>query len=211
MVVLACCFIATAVPFFINKYGFHLPLPTDTTARGTCRISPGFHVDCLPDFSSTAVVSLAAQQECERRFCCWDNSTGFYERQHFNTKIISTLFPDAPCYQRLPTYDYSSKIENISPDTFSGLLKNKHLLDGETSTHSYHIVPGSLPGHVTINIGDATSMEKTRQEANNLTINVGCPGFQGSDKNPQENCQNSIFTFEIGKTQTKFYINIRCH
>ena len=91
----------------------------------------------------------------------------------------------------------------MSPDTFSGLLKNKHLLDGETSTHSYQIVPGSLPGHVTINIGDATSMEKTRQEINNLTVNVGCPGFQGSDKNPQENCQNSIFTFEIGKTQTK--------
>ena len=102
MVVLACCFIATAVPFFINKYGFHLPLPTDTTARGTCRISPGFHVDCLPDFSSTAVVSLAAQQECERRFCCWDNSTGFYERQHFNTKIISTLSELQNIHRRRP-------------------------------------------------------------------------------------------------------------
>ena len=76
MVVLASCFIATAVPFLINKYGFHLPLPTDTRTQGTCRIASGFQIDCLPDYSSAAVGSEAAQLECERRFCCWDNSTG---------------------------------------------------------------------------------------------------------------------------------------
>ena len=69
------------------------------------------------------------------------------------------------------------------------------------SRHSYQLESGDLPGHVIIRIGDETATEKTESDANvnNLTINVGCPGFQGEDKIPSENCQNEIFSFEIGK------------
>ena len=76
LLVLCGCFIAVAVPYLVNRFGFDLPLPSDFSNSGTCRINPGFKVDCLPDMSQSYISSLAAESFCEARGCCYDNTTG---------------------------------------------------------------------------------------------------------------------------------------
>ena len=58
------------------RYGFNLPLPTESSNSGTCRINTGFKVDCLPEKSSSYIRTLTGQRDCEGRGCCYDNSTG---------------------------------------------------------------------------------------------------------------------------------------
>ena len=58
------------------RFGFNLPLPSDYSNSGTCRINNGFKVDCLPDMSQSYISSLAAEKDCEARGCCYDNTTG---------------------------------------------------------------------------------------------------------------------------------------
>ena len=59
-----------------SRFGFDLPLATDNSNSGTCRINDGFKVDCLPDMSQSYILSQSAQYDCQVRGCCYDNTTG---------------------------------------------------------------------------------------------------------------------------------------
>jgi len=182
IVVLAACFIGTAVPYFISKFGFGLPLSTEKDDFGTCRINEGFHVDCLPEFSSDDLQDqiAIAQIRCDDRNCCWDSSKS------------------VPCFQPLPSKQFSSKVVNMSDDTKSGTLKNVHLLDkSSTSTYGYTISEMNS-GHIIVDIGTPIQQSHAyNDDANvNISVKAGCPAFQGNAE-AAINCKDEIFIFDI--------------
>ena len=103
-----------------------------------------------------------------------------------------------PCYQKLPSYTYSSKIFNMTPDTMTGYLTNNHLLDQNTSYHSYRVVSGAVEGHVIINIGDDSEAGSDNTDNNDLNVLIGCPKAEGIENQADTQCTDDVFTFEIG-------------
>jgi len=184
LVVIVCGLIAGVVPFFVNKYGFHLSAESQSTEDGTCRLLTGFKKDCLPDFSAGSLVTTDAKDRCAERGCCWDNST---------TQMVN-------CFHQLPSYQYSAKVENIAADTMSGELMLGSVLENTEPKKSEYKISSDGCGHVVFDIG--TGGEALTPECSNesVSILVGCPGFSGVEANK---CAHpDIFTLELTPTST---------
>jgi len=183
LVVVFCGIIAVAIPFTVNRYGFHLTVETQSGEEGSCRVSTGFKMDCLPDFSALSLITATAKTRCVQRGCCWDNST------------VQSI----TCFYRLPAYQYSSKLNTISADTMSGELEVSSVLgSGDSSTTKFKI-SSDKKGHVVIDIGvEDEGLANDGDDFDPVNIIVGCPGFSGTYQNPSEKCvDHEIFTIEL--------------
>ena len=183
VVVLVCGVIAGVVPFFVNKYGFHLSAEAESAAEGTCRLQTGFKLDCLPDFSAMSLLTVTAKTRCAERGCCWDNSTG----------------QAVTCFHQLPSYQYSGKVETIDEDTMSGVVELGSVLNNTDTNSAPYMISSDGCGHVVVDIGSESEglSPVCSTSVDPVSILVGCPGFSGPSENPARECDHhEIFTIE---------------
>ena len=159
------------------RYGFDLPLPSDDSNLGTCRINSGFLVDCLPEKSDKYIRTVTGMRDCEGRGCCYDNTT------------------ETPCYHQLPSYQYSSRIEETSAESiWSGVLTSPHMFDDQTSSPYYRVFSPGQDDHLIIEIDDQQGEVDGDENFGNISVKIGCPQYLA----PEECAANSdVFTFQL--------------